>query len=145
MWTVVQPWCRRIVPWTVALYALLYGCVARYESDVRYRPYVARMLPADAPNLQPPPVRLPVLQEPAAQGREQDAQTPLPLETLRLLMLPSLSPAPASARGYDYEQAIDAQEQAYRQQRRLQEQEQERREQQWEEERQLENERRMDR
>lgn len=56
-----------------------------------------------------------------------------------------LPAALAPVQGSEYERASDAQEQAYRQQRRLQELEQARREQQWEEERQQRSDPRLER
>lgn len=83
----------------------------------------------------------------ADQRRAQD----IPLRHHDTACVPPLSPhvyfppVLAPTQGDDYEQAIDMQEQAYRQQRRLQELEQGRREQQWEEERQRRSDPRLER
>lgn len=140
-----------LVSCCLGVWSLLSGCTLSAEPDDRYRPYRARLLPASASRPGPQEKRaLETKQEPP---RQCPQEAPEVRQRRRCLPLgpwvgPPRTYAPQVVEPgppYDYERAIDAQEQAYRQQRRVQELEQEQREQQWEAERRWQSDPRRER
>ncbi|MGE3540388.1 MAG: hypothetical protein AB7N91_23465 [Candidatus Tectimicrobiota bacterium] len=132
---------RGYVVLCTGLLQILLGCATGPRLEDRAVPYVARLLPVPESDQSRPASPAPAQPDATPEKRRkarQEATAPTRQPVWPELDFPATGAVPSPLvprQPYDYERALDEQEQLYRLRRHVQELEQEQRERRWEEER----------